>query len=70
VSRITTIGFDCTKPSTHFYGAEKVAPQRMQVLQREMDFVVNNMPAYAKFLKSKGCALRLISSINPAAKKS
>lgn len=66
VSGITTLGFDCTNPSTHFYGAESVKPERMKILKREMGVVVTGMHYFANWLERKKAPLKLISSINPA----
>lgn len=66
VSGITTIGWDCTAPTQHFYGDKRVNPDRLKVLQREMEVVVGAMPAFAKWLEQKGSPLKIISSINPA----
>jgi hypothetical protein len=65
-SGITTIGFDCTQPTKHFYGDRPADAAKMKILQREMRVVVTGMYHFANWLRNKKAPLKLISPINPA----
>lgn len=63
---IVTIGFDCSDPERHFYGKNEVDPERLKVLQREMQFVANGIGPFANWLEALGTKIKIVSDINPA----
>jgi hypothetical protein len=65
-SGITTIGFDCTAPTKHFYGDKKVDESKMKILKKEMRVVVTGMYHFARWLDNKKAPLKILSPINPA----
>lgn len=66
-SGVTTIGFDCAKLKSHFYGPDEVVDEKKQkILDKEMSDVVGGMIHFSEWLDSKSCPLKIISDINPA----